>query len=154
MAKKFFYVCAGLLMLAVAASVALRGTPPLGAATQLATPTEAAVLTGILQHGETIPLPIYRDGAQATEAECAWTVSPEYVNLGSGTEPLFLCYASATVGGPPSARGRVVTCYVPIGGSGAPNGNVNYMIVATRDAALGATGTHQATWGALKVNGR
>ena len=36
--------------------------------------------SGILFHGEIIPLPIASNGYEFSQAECAWNVSPYYVN--------------------------------------------------------------------------
>jgi hypothetical protein len=148
MAKKFFFVCAGLLMLTAAGFLASRAVVPAHAASQFPTPTEVATLSGILPHGAIIPLPVYADGTAATEGECVWLVSIESLML--PTTPFF-CYASASAGGDALIRGRVVSCYA--GGVGNATGNVNYLIIATRPAH-GATTAQQQSWGALKANYR
>jgi len=72
MARKFFLIAAGMFLLALSYHFgAGRATAGAG----LALPTEVAALSGVLQDGETIPLPIYADGTVASEAECNWTVS-------------------------------------------------------------------------------
>ena len=77
MARTFFYVCAGVFLLALSYHF---GASPAGAggvtaSARLAAPTEVATLTGVLPAGATIPLPTYADGTTALESECTWIVS-------------------------------------------------------------------------------
>ena len=72
-AKRFFYVCAALLCLALAYHFGAGFAGAQGAVTY----QETAMLSGEVGDGGTIPLPHYRDGTEALESECQWTVSPK-----------------------------------------------------------------------------
>jgi hypothetical protein len=149
MARKVFYVCAGMLMLALSYHLgAGRATAGAG----LALPTEVVTLSGVLQNGETIPLPMYADGTVASEAECDWIVSDA---LGSPTSVRSWCYAADAVYNTyfpitflTAHRGRVVNI-APTGQSNSIETYANYLIIATR--STGPTPAHQETWGRLKA---
>lgn len=103
-------------------------------------PSEVAVLTGVLPNGGTIPLPIYADGTVATESECHWTVSAN----------TFLYQ----FGGHVYCRTDGRTVYlVSEGGQNDPSTYANYMIVASRGAPL-AVSSEPKTWGKLKASYR
>lgn len=133
MARKFFYVCAGMLLLVLsyhfgAASTAAAGFPE---------PSEVATLSGELPDGGTIPLPVYADGSTASEAECRWIVSPRtFLVQYSG---YVYCYST----------GRVVHV-VSQGGQNDPATVANYMIIASRLTSL-PTGAQRETWSQAKA---
>lgn len=119
--KRFFYACAGLLCLALAYQLGVgdaTAKPPLN--------LDVATLTGVLNDGETIPLPAFADGTTALESECRWTVSmnrSEHVNLPEGET----CYTEGRVVRAAScASFQGETCVSP-----RPQ-RANYMIIAVR----------------------
>lgn len=127
------------------------------AAVQASSPTEVAVLQGVLENAETIPLPVYADGTQALESECKWIVSP---CLGYGTEP-FYCYAADAIYSTTTLptkdfmalhKGRIVNCG-PGGLNTASQSNANYLIIATRGSSQ-ATPAIRASWGSVKARYR
>ena len=135
MAKRFFYVCAGLFLLV---SVYAFGARRAGA--QLGVSQEVAVLQGEVADGGTIPLPHYPNGSEATESECRWIVSPRTV--GHDGAPVFLRCSTA---------GRTVRIYWCRGGCGVPGdcvpnqcapqggavpGIANYLIIAVRSTQV------------------
>lgn len=131
MARKFFYVCAGMFLLALSYHMgAGRASAQSGAA------PETATLAGTLPDGGTIPLPHYSDGTEALESECKWIVSVKYASANFGDMQGFSCYTT----------GRVVTVWAS--GSSPFPATANYLIIATR-AAL-PTATQQQSWGQLK----
>ncbi len=130
-ARAFLNVCAGLLFLAIAYHL---GVSAARGAVQAPSPTEVAALTGVLNDGETIPLPIYSDGTVASESECRWTVSLNFCAIGS---PQFIGCGTT---------GRVVS--VSGGSLGTPN-RVNFMIIAVRGAAS-PTATRPTSLGQVK----
>ena len=134
-ARSPFCVCAAMLCVALACHVgagSARATGP-------AQPGEVAVLSGELPDGGTIPLPVYSDGVQATDAECRWIVSPRtFLVQYSGH---VYCYAT----------GRVVRV-VSEGGLNDPATVANYMIVAVRSQA--PTPAQRSTVGGVKVRYR
>lgn len=140
MAKKLFYMCAGLTLLCVALQARI---PQASGAASAALPGEVAVLTGTVADGETLPLPVYADGTSALEAECKWIVSIN-VAWGLGSGERVVCYT----------EGR----RVHVGGTGStpPFGlqNVaNFMVIATRGAGS-PTSARSTSWGALKASTR
>src|SRR5437773_2342702 len=68
-ARSFFFVCAGLLCLALVYHAGQ------GATAQSTGAPEIAILAGTVHDGETIPLPHYVDGSPALESECRWIAS-------------------------------------------------------------------------------
>ena len=70
MARKFFYVCAGLFLLALAYHIGANN-----AGAQIGYSQEVAMRSGQVANGGTIPLPRYQDGTEALESECQWSVS-------------------------------------------------------------------------------
>ena len=141
-AKRFFYVCAGMFLLAL--------TYHLGARTaqaQVGGVPELATLSGTLNDGQTIPLPTYSDGTRADEAECKWTVSLRDVNTDFGYTSFFHC----------SADNRVVSAYdctsncVPTDPTYF-HCSVNFLIIATRVTAPVSVERH--TLGQLKARFR
>jgi len=121
-AKRFFFVGAGLLCLALAYHFGAGNA----AAKAPGSLSDVAVLTGVLNDGETIPLPSFSDGTTALESDCRWTVSintADFINLPSRE----ICFTD----------GRVVhasTCdFVVNGACTSPRAaKANYMIIAVR----------------------
>jgi hypothetical protein len=137
MAKRFFYVCAGLLMLTLAyqlgASVALGGV-------QGVIPTETALASGPCDNGTELPLPTYRDGTTALESECTFMVIPRQVSSATSSFNRFY------------AVGRTVH----IEWDGQPWGpgiGASYVVIATRGVS-GPTATSTQSWGAVKARYR
>lgn len=146
MAKRFFYVCAGLLMLATTYHLGMRNA---GAASGMASPTEVATLSGVLAHGQTIPLPVYADGTTALESECKWTVSMRHISnqdweQGS-TAPLFTLDCNSDT--------RNVRCIAYLSNNASVTGQVNYLIIATRGASA-PTSSKALSFGRLKAEYR
>ena len=154
MARKFFYICAGMFLLALSYDF---GTTNARATTSVVAPSEVAVLQGVVANGGMIPLPTYADGTTALEPECHWTVSAALSNGGDqwcfATDALF----NPNVGPLPDAGylnahpGRLVN----VGqGSGLTGpcciALANYMIIATRGASQPTTALHQS-WGQVKA---
>jgi len=94
MARKFFCVCAGMLMLALVYH--LRATTAGALASGLPGATEVSVLTGFVRNGDIIPLPTYADGTTALESECHWSLSPLYIPVAYNW-----CYTAAAIFGQP-----------------------------------------------------
>ena len=133
--KRFFYVCAGLFLLALSYHLgAGRASAQSGAA------PDVAVLAGTVSDGGTIPLPHYADGSEALESECRWIVSVNTATASIGPLYGFVCYTT----------GRVVT--VLAGGSGSITAVANYLIIATR--VTGPVSAQQHTLGQLKARFR
>jgi hypothetical protein len=154
MARKFFYVCAGMFLLALSYHLGARNAAAVVIATE---PSEVAVLSGVLYNGQTIPLPVFADGTTATESECWWTVScPRW----SGSDNF--CYTADAVYGYPgdvgpdnggfyrAHPGRIVNA----GGGVQPwSLNANYLIIATRGASQ-PTPALQESWAQVKARYR
>ena len=147
MAKRFFYVCAGLLMLAASYDL---GTRNASAAGSMVIPTEVATLSGVLNDGETIPLPVYADGTTALESECKWTVALHHI--GSGPPPGGSGWWREETC---SADGRLVHCFAYAYNSEwfTLAGDVNYLIIATRGTG-GPTAVQSQSFGSLKAKYR
>lgn len=147
MPRGFFYFCGGLLMLAATYHL---GTRTAGAASSMVIPTEVATLSGVLNDGETIPLPVYADGTTALESECKWIVGLHHI--GSGPPPGGSGWWREETC---SADGRLVRCHAYAYNSEwfTLAGSVNYLIVATRGASA-PTGAAQQSFGALKAKYR
>src|SRR5262249_53517588 len=120
-AKRFLFVSLGLLCLVLAYSIgATRATakPP-------GTLSDVAVLTGVLNDGEMIPLPVYSDGAPAVESDCRWTVSMNRGDL-PNLPMQMSCYTDGRVV-------RASTCDTQNGVCTSTHpGKANYMIIAIR----------------------
>jgi hypothetical protein len=117
-AKRFFYVCAGLLCLAI--------TYHLGARNATAKPPvvpEVVVRTGTVRDGEFIPLPTYKDGTTALESECRWIVSAGHINM-TGVNPVFTCETLAHTGG--------IEMYSLEPNAPSDPSRANYLIIAVR----------------------
>jgi hypothetical protein len=152
MARRFFYICAGMLMLALSYHF---GASTAGAQSAgIAAPSEVAALSGLLRNGETIPLPTYADGTTALESECRWIVSPA-IDFGGASWCLaadgsygniFDVQYAATSSFFTAHRGRVVNCPT----SNVPQEAVNFLIIATRGASQPTTALHQS-WGQVKA---
>jgi hypothetical protein len=56
--------------------------PIAGALRAKAAEPAIAIGTGVITHGEQIPLPIHPDGSEAAQDECVWAVFPRTVNPG------------------------------------------------------------------------
>ena len=155
-AKKFFFVCAGLLCLGICYHVGARS-----ARAQVGSSQQVAFLSGEVPDGGTIPLPTYPDGTPANESECHWIVSPKVVTVGEGNSvPIFArC----------STQGRQVRvywcrngcstdnvyldCASPAPGCpGAMGGTANYLIIATRNDM--PTAAQKTSWGRVKAQYR
>ena len=147
MAKKFFYVCAGLLMLAATYHLGSRNA---GAVSAVVIPTEVATLSGVIMDGAMIPLPIYADGTTALESDCKWIVSPAR----DDGSTLF-CFTG--IGLPVASGGsepRYVNCFLAAGPAPYHIGReANYLIIAARGAAA-PTSTSSQSFGALKAKYR
>jgi hypothetical protein len=154
-ARKFFYVCAGLLMLALSYHVGARTA---GAAAPVAQPSEVAVLQGTTTSAQVIPLPVYADGTQALESECSWDVT--FVNFqGSaccGPASYTWCYTAdgfyntfETDAFLNAHRGRVINCDNVPNPASPSDVVVHYFIIAVRGAAQ-PTPTARSSWGQLK----
>ena len=140
MAKQFFYVSVGVVGLAVAWTLLAH---PVEALNPTATSSEVAILTGVLNDGDTIPLPTYSDGAVATESECHWIVSPNSQSLSVWVTPANFEFVCRTVG-------RVVSCYTLRYGPMQIPGQANYMVIASRAVQGDPTKTESSSWGEIK----
>jgi hypothetical protein len=69
-ARKFFYVCAGLLCLALAYHFGARSATAQGGA-----PADIATGTYELNEGDPVPMPHYPDGSEARPSECTYAVA-------------------------------------------------------------------------------
>jgi len=119
--KRFFYACGALLCLALAYH--------LGASNAAAKPpgslADVAVLTGVLDDGDTIPLPVYSDGTPALESDCRWIVSINRTDL-PNLPMRDNCYTDGRVV-------RASTCDVVNGDCTTTHSAMaNYMIIAVR----------------------
>ena len=134
MARKFFYVCVGMFLLALSYHFGARE------ATAQSPSPEVAVLTGTLAavNIPVIPLPTYRDGTTALESECRWIISPVFINR-------------RALDGMPDFQfetiGRQMSVMSP-SVSESPS-RVDYMVIAVRGSAQ-PTPTQQQSWGQLK----
>lgn len=114
-------------------------------------PTETAVLTGTLADGGLIPLPMYQDGSEASEAECQWFVS---ANTATVQE---IAHQSNTSELICRTQGRVVQCYSRRDASVVIPGTANYMIIAVRGVSNPAAApsedpsVRESTWGGVKA---
>lgn len=96
----------------------LTGSYNINVATVTSISGNMGILTGVLAHGETIPLP-----PGFTEAQCKWFVSPASIGVqNDGTLDAITCSAMGT---------RVVTMSYTGGGSPI-YGTANYMIIGTK----------------------
>jgi hypothetical protein len=136
MAKKLMYVCLGILALSAAFHLGARCG---SASTQ--TP-EIAVDTGLIYHGETVPLPFYADGTQAQEDECTWVVIPTVLRPNHGTTEGFTCYAH----GEPY---RTVFYKQWTVDGQFFDSDARYLIIAVRGS--GPTPIQPTTWGQIKA---
>jgi hypothetical protein len=132
-ARKFFYVCAGLFLLALSYHF--------GAGTvraQVPSAEEVVVLTGTLQEDEIIPLPVYKDGTTALESECKWMVGVAYVNpiRFTGNDAI----RCETVG-------RTLSWLTP--DDPLDRSRAHYIIIAVRGSS--PTAAQQQSWGQLKA---
>ena len=142
-ARAFFYITAGLFLIALTYHLGARSANAQASAAQ-----EMAVLSGTVADGGTIPLPHYADGTEALESECQWIVSTQVAWME------FNSYFDRC-----STVGRVVRLYGCSGSSGTGDcGNLaegriggrlaSYMIIATR--ATGAVSAQRHSIGQLK----
>ncbi len=115
-ARAFFFVCAGIFLLAITYHLGARSA---GAQAGAATASEVAVVSGTAHDMDVLPLPTYSDGTVASESECRWIVSlysvTYYAHWGQS-----LCYTTGLT--------------VHIQSSNGDN-TVSYLIIATRGAA-------------------
>ena len=133
MAKKFMYVCFGILALVVAFHL---GATYTGAAVP---GTEIAIEKARLYDGELVPLPYYDDGTQAAEEECTWVVIPAGLRSGHNATLGFECYVTPE-------RTLFYKQYT-IEGEYSDSPAVA-LVVAMR---AGATSTGPTTWGQIKA---
>jgi hypothetical protein len=137
MAKKFMYVCFGMLALAGAFAVgAVTGRAAMSG-------TEIAVLSGSdLHHGDLLPLPIFSDGTPATQDQCQCIVSPADIpGVGGGHA---LCWLHCYIDG--ERRLYFETQFT----SEDPQytGSANYLVIARREEPASA---QRSTWGSIKA---
>jgi hypothetical protein len=149
MGRKFFYVCAGMFLLALCHYLWAGRAAASGG---LASPSEVAVAQGVIHAGEAIPLPVYADGTVASEADCGWIVSEAVISSSGSPSWCYAADANYGVAQPASFlnghHGRIVNLG-PAGGGYDPVGCANYLIIASRGATLPTT-TSNETWGQLK----
>jgi hypothetical protein len=119
--KRLCLVCASLFFLALAYHFGATNAvakPPGGLA-------DVAVLTGVLDDGDTIPLPVYPDGTPALESDCHWMVSINRADL-PNLPMRDNCYTDGRVV-------RASTCDVVNGNCTTTHSAMaNYMIIAIR----------------------
>jgi hypothetical protein len=150
MARRFFYVCAGLFLLGVTYHLgAGRAGAQAGTSEQ-----EVAVLSGQVADGGMIPLPHYADGTEALESECRWIASPEAIQ----NDGWYLGYLRCSTTGRtvhvyfcnPNACGEPVDCGI----IGCPrlSGTANCLIIAVRNTS--PTPVQETTLGQLKARYR
>ena len=84
---------------------------------------EIAATSGEAGHGDTVPLPTYRDGAIADPADCVWIATPRELPTGYNSLLGFECWA-----GPD----RVVTMRQYSYAGLTYEGRVNYLTIAVR----------------------
>jgi hypothetical protein len=115
--------------------------------TRAFSPTEVVVLSGWVYHGDTLPVPVYADGTEATQDECHWIVSSQkqgdYWGGDAGDEIYYFICGTADDTWPPE-----VIAYVKTMDGKTGNGNANYMIVAARHDQQSST--QRQSWGAIK----
>jgi len=144
LAKRFFYMCGGAVLLALSFHLGATSAPAQSGA------QEVAVLSGIANDGETIPLPTYRDGSDALESECRWMVSP--TDLTSPTSG-FDGFVERC-----STEGRTVHEYwcsqdnCEVVGCCRYPGSANYLIIAVRGSL--PTAAKEASFGSVKARYR
>lgn len=148
-ARAFFYVCAGVFLLAMSWHLGARYARAQGATSSS---QEVAMLSGEITDGGTIPLPHYRDGTEALESECQWIVSAQTIHPESWlrcsttgrTVRVYGCWENC---------GQVGDCIAPFPNCPGPaGGTANCLIIATR--VDGAIPTQRATWGEIKARYR
>jgi hypothetical protein len=158
MLKKRWLACL-MVSLAFAAGWTLCARGAGASGTSIVTPSEVAMLSGYLNPGEVVPLPVYADGTVASESECRWIVSKP-TDAGGGA----WCFTADAYYGVqflpeqrPTDRsfleahkGRVVNSGQSGNSFGAP---VSFLIIATRQANQ-PTSARQATWGQVKARYR
>lgn len=92
---------------------------------------DIAVGTGVLYHGNQIPLPYFSDGTQATQAQCRWIVGPHYY-----CDPGSPGYRHTRGWYFTTSSNRVVTCLSYTVGDGAERSwsaiDGNYIIIGVR----------------------
>ena len=135
MAKRFMYVCLGVVALMIAFTLSGITAPKSNPAGN-----DIAIASGELYHGDTIPLPVYCNGDVAQESECAWMVS--YSRTHGFANIIFHGIECYTVV-------RQVYCQAHYDGSPYSSW-VNYIIIAARDVS-DPSPTTQTTWGHIKA---
>jgi hypothetical protein len=133
MAKRFMYVCFGIVALVVAFHLgAVRG----GASSY---GSDIAIGIGTIGHNQQIPLPYYPDGTQATQDECVWIVTPWQLHSGHNSTLGFNCKGKAN---------RIVGfTQITIEGT-YYDSLARYLIIGVRG---GASVAQQSTWGQIKA---
>ena len=99
LAKRFFYVCAGLVLLALTYHIGARSAEAQSGA------QEIAMLSGQVVNGGVIPLPHYPDGTEALESDCVWTVSPQTLQTNEAMSNAYAIFERC------STVGRTVRVY-------------------------------------------
>jgi hypothetical protein len=134
MAERFMYACLGVLALAVAFHLGAQYGNASGAC------PEIAIETGMLGHGEQIPLPVYGDGTEALEEECVWMAARRHLHAGHNSMLGFECKAL-------SDRTIHYRQYTIEGQY--YDSHAQYLIIAVRGS--GPSTTQPTTWGDIKA---
>lgn len=100
--------------------------------------SEVAVLSGTLQDGGQIPLPVYSDGTVAMQADCHWIVSGDGWTVSNGW--YINCF---------TLPDRTVRAYATLYGGSIRPAQANYLIIATRPAS-GPTASETRSWSDIK----
>lgn len=79
--------------------------------------------SGILSHGEIIPLPVSQTGYNFTQNECVWNVSPYSINVNSRIAEINV-----------SAENRLVNCTYSLVNGSSTFGSVSYIILGVKDS--------------------
>lgn len=120
-AERFFFVCAGFLCLALAYHLGANNAT----AKVPGSLDDVAILTGVRNDGEMIPLPTYDNGMTASESECRWTVSMNRTEH-RGLPESVTCHPDGRVVRASSRQLENGTCLSP-----RPE-KANYIILAVR----------------------
>jgi hypothetical protein len=151
MARKFMYVCFGVLALMVSFHLGARS----GDATLRLQTSDIAIDAGYIQHGQEIPLPYYEDGTQADEEDCAWMLAP--VSAGEDETEFYAFECNDNL--PPDRM--VYYRWSMYGGEGMPveghyDGLARYIIIAIRGSGAWCAGVKrrddQTRWGQIKAD--
>jgi hypothetical protein len=151
MARKFMFVCFGVLALAMAFHLGAKS----GQATEPLQTADIAIKAGLIQHGYEIPLPFYEDGSQAVEDDCVWVLSP----MSAGEDWTNFYSFECNDGNPPDRN--VYYRFSMSGGEGQPpeqhyDGVARYLIIAVRNSGTWCAGVRgrggALPWGRIKAD--